>query len=118
MLIAIAITEWLAFAVTLVLYRVGNQINAAENLALEAHSLALMLDDDFLDMARRGIKDSLNSNPEWLNLPPEQLAFITMQGILTVAKRGWNARGPGFKTVDDPLDLLAIVTQALKASTT
>jgi hypothetical protein len=46
MMTIIAFSEWAAFLLVAVLYRIGNKINVEETTALEAFSLALLLSDE------------------------------------------------------------------------
>src|SRR5436853_6429455 len=98
MALAFAVVGWIAFLFLALLYRRGNQINSRENLALEAHCLAMLLSDDFLDLNRRSMEEALNGHPEWLKLPTKQIVYLSMQGILSTAKQGFVGEPPTVNT--------------------
>jgi hypothetical protein len=52
-----------------------------------------------LDLNRRGIEQAFNENPEWINRPPKELVYLSMQGILNAAKKGYNREEGAVDTI-------------------
>lgn len=67
MWIALSIIGWLGFACVLVLYRVGNKINARDENALALYALCLMFEDNFrapnADGFRRFVEEQAGEKP-------------------------------------------------------
>lgn len=84
MLIAAAILGWVLFLFVLILYRIGNRINAQENNALAVFALALMLSDEWRDLNRKNCEGALRSRGESLDL--NATMYASMEGITKGAK--------------------------------
>src|SRR5438094_930216 len=55
----VAVIGWLLFLVTILLYWVGNRLNAKESNSLATYSLALMLSDEFRSATQAGFNAAI-----------------------------------------------------------
>lgn len=78
MWIALSIIGWLGFACVLILYRVGNKMNARDENALALYALCLMFEDDFrvpnADGFRRFVEEQAGEIPS-------DVTFSIVKGI-------------------------------------
>jgi hypothetical protein len=91
-LIILAIAGWALFAITGILYFVGNKANAEESNALAIYSVALMLSDEF-STANRDACEAAVRKGRLNDLDTRGLVYGLVQGAANNAKRYYKLEG-------------------------
>jgi hypothetical protein len=109
LLIVTAVVGWVLFLFTLVLYLIGNRLNAKELNSVEVYNLALLLSNELREVNRSAVDDAIHEGRS-KGLEPRELIYGLMKGVTINAKRYFNAKNENLDTLALVLDYVNKVT--------